>query len=145
MGLLLYLDTSALVKLFVPETHSETIRAATKDSVIATHLLAYTESRSAFARLAEARKDKSLFQRLRNKFDVHWAEWEIVQVEETLVRRAGEFCARYRLRGYDSIHLAAAEKIHQLGRGHADFRFGVFDIDLARAAKMLGLPLLMDI
>ena len=74
--MILYLDTSALVKLFVPE--------------------------------------------------------EIVQIEELLVRWAGEFCARYRLRGYDGVHLAAAERVHGASRDHADFRFGVFDANLVR-------------
>ena len=142
--MILYLDTSALVKLFVPEAHSEAVRAAVAaGSVVATHLLAHVEACSAFARLAEARADKSLFQRLRHELDAHWTEWEIVQVEERLVRRAGEFCARYRLRGYDSVHLAAAERIHGVS-GYADFRFGVFDANLARAAASLNLPLLVD-
>jgi predicted nucleic acid-binding protein len=138
---ILYLDTSALVKLFVPEAHSEVVRAAVvAGSIIATQLLAYAEACSAFARLAEARADKSLFRRLRRELDAHWTEWEIVQVEEPLVRRAAEFCARYRLRGYDSVHLASAERIHGASRARADFRFGVFDGNLALAARSLGLP-----
>lgn len=141
--MILYLDTSALVKLFVPETHSEGMRAAVASaSVVATQLLAHMEACSAFSRLAEARDDESLFQRLCHELDSHWAEWEIVGIEESLVRRAGEFCARYRLRGYDSVHLAAAERIHGATRGHADFRFGVFDGNLARAARSLGLQVL---
>ncbi len=141
--MILYLDTSALVKLFVPEAHSDRVRSAVASaSVVATQLLAHVEACSAFARLAEARTDKSLFQRLRRALDAHWMEWEIVQAEERLVRRAGEFCAQYRLRGYDSVHLAAAERVHGASRGHADFRFGVFDGNLARAAASLGLPLL---
>jgi predicted nucleic acid-binding protein len=144
--MILYLDTSALVKLFVPEAHSEPVRAAVAaGSVVATQLLAHMEACSAFVRLAEARGDKSLFQRLRRQLDAHWAEWEIVQIEELLVRRAGEFCARYRLRGYDSVHLAAAERVHGASRDHADFRFGVFDANLVRAARSLGLPLLINV
>ncbi|TXF10707.1 type II toxin-antitoxin system VapC family toxin [Pelomicrobium methylotrophicum] len=141
--MILYLDTSALVKLFVPEVHSEAVRRGVRaGSVIGTHLLAYAETCSAFARLAEARKDESLYQRLRRRLDAHWAEWEIIQVEEHPVRRAADFCARYRLRGDDSIHLAAAERVYSATCGRADFRFGVFDTRLARAAAELGLTLL---
>jgi len=141
--MILYLDTSALVKLFVPEVHSGAIRAAVAaGGAVATQLLAYTEACSAFARLAESRADKSLFRRLRRELEEHWTEWEIVQVDERLVRRAGEFCAQYRLRGYDSVHLAAAERVHEASRGYADFQFGVFDSNLARAARSLGLPVL---
>lgn len=139
--MILYLDTSALVKLFVPGAHSEAVRAAAAGSVIATQLLAYAEACSAFARLAEARSDASLFRRLRAALDVRWMEWEIVQVEEPLVRRAGELCARYRLRAYDSVHLAAAERVRSAS-GHAGFRFGAFDQSLMRAAKSLDLQLI---
>jgi len=142
--LILYLDTSALVKLFVHEAHSEEVRSAVKDSdLVVTHLLAYAEACSAFARLAEARSEDTWFRRLRDALDAHWSQWEIVQIEEHLVRRAGEFCGRYRLRGYDSVHLAAAEKIFSIS-SRADFRFGVFDAGLIRAARSLHLPLLLD-
>lgn len=144
--MILYLDTSALVKLFVPEAHSEAVRAAVAASaVVATQLLAYVETCSAFARLAEARADGSLFERLHGALDARWAEWEIVHVEEGLVRRAGELCARHRLRGYDAVHLAAAERVRGVSRGYAEFRFGVFDANLARAARGLNLPLLLDV
>jgi predicted nucleic acid-binding protein len=144
--LILYLDTSALVKLFVPEPHSEAVRAAVAaGGIIATQLLAYTEACSAFARLAEARADDSVFTRLRRELDAHWTEWEIVRVDERLVRRAGEFCARYRLRGYDSVHLAAAEDVRSASGGFSGFRFGVFDASLARAARSLDLPLLVEV
>lgn len=140
--MILYLDTSALVKLFVPEAHSEAVRdAVAEGGIITTQLLAYAEACSAFARLAEARSDASLFRRLRAALDAHWMDWEIVQVEEPLVRRAGELCARFRLRGYDSVHLAAAERVHGASGGH-EFSFGAFDASLLRAARSLGLGLL---
>lgn len=143
--MILYLDTSALVKLFVQEAHSDRVRAAvSRSSLIVTHLVAYAEACAAFARFAERRADKKLFARLRRGLDRHWTEWEIVAVDEALVRRAGELAARYRLRGYDSVHLAAAETVHGASRGRADFRFGVFDTDLARAAALAGFPPLED-
>lgn len=100
------------------------------------------EACSAFARLAEARAAPAPFLRLRRELDASCIAWEIVQVDERIVRLAGDFCAQYRLRGYDSVHLAAAGRVHgAIGTG-ADFRFGAFDPRLVRAAGALGLNLL---
>lgn len=141
--MIVYLDTSALVKLFVPEPHSEAVRAAvTAGSVVTTQLLAYAEACSAFSRLSESRSDESLFERLREELDAHWTEWEIIQVDERLVRRAADLCSQFRLRGYDSVHLAAAERARGISSAYADFRFGAFDAHLTRAARGLDLPLL---
>jgi hypothetical protein len=46
----------------------------------------------------------------------------------------------YRLRGYDSVHLAAAEALWRLSP-NLDFRFMGFDGDLAKAAKALDVGL----
>jgi predicted nucleic acid-binding protein len=140
---ILYLDTSALVKLFVAEAHCATVRRAVQAAAaVATHLVAYAEACSAFARFARARGEAALLSRLRRQLDECWIDWEIVQVEERLVRRAADFCAHYGLRGYDSVHLAAAESIRGVLGVGADFRFGAFDARLAGAATSLGLTLL---
>ncbi len=141
--MILYLDTSALVKLFVEEADSDLMRSAVAGtSLISTHLIAHAEACAAFARLGESKGDRGLFARLRRALDNHWAEWEIVAVDERLVRRAGELAARYKLRGYDSVHLAAVEGVYDASRGRTEFRFGVFDSELKRAAKSAGFPLL---
>jgi len=141
--MILYLDTSALVKLFIAETHSARVRAAVAGaSVVATQLLAYAEACSAFARLAEARDDRALFGRLRRELDARWPEWDIVGVDEPLVRRASELCERWRLRAYDSLHLAAAEAVRAAGGGRTDFLFVAFDTRLSEAARQSGMPLL---
>ena len=141
--MILYLDTSALVKLFVEEVDSGILRsAAARSTLIVTHLIAYAEACAAFARLAQNRADKTLFARLRRALDRHWTEWQIVAVDDALVRRAGELAARYGLRGYDSVHLAAVEAVRSASPGHADVHFGVFDTALARAAKRAGFSLL---
>ena len=60
---------------------------------------------------------------------------------ESLVRRAADFAGRYRLRGYDSVHLAAAEAAFEVLRGSAPFHFAVFDAQLGAAARQTGIPL----
>ncbi len=141
--MILYLDTSALVKLFVQEGNSDAIRRAVSESaLVTTHAVAYVEACAAFARLAHEREDESLFRALRRNLDAQWAAWEITAVTESLLHRAADLAARHRLRGYDSVHLAAVESAFGFFRGHAPFFFAVFDTDLQGAAKRARLPLL---
>lgn len=85
------MDTSALVKLFVEETHSDRVRKAVSGgSLVATHAIAYVEACAVFARVAYARKDDALFPALRRNLDVQWRAWEILNATEPLIRRAAD-------------------------------------------------------
>lgn len=140
--MILYLDTSALVKLFVQEPRSDRIRkAASEGRLVATHAIAYAEACATFARVACDRGEDALFSTLRRSLDTQWETWEILSVTEPLVRRAADLAGRYRLRGYDSVHLAAAESAFEVFRGQASFHFAVFDGQLSAAAKQFGIPL----
>lgn len=141
--MILYLDTSALVKLFVDEPHSPDVRRATGTArLTVTHHIAYVEACAAFARLARARKSSALLSTLRANLDLQWEAWEILAVTETLIRRAAELAMRYDLRGYDSVHLAAAESVLESFRGRLPFCLAAFDEQLCRAAKHARIPLL---
>jgi predicted nucleic acid-binding protein len=139
--MILYLDTSALVKLFVIESGSDLVREqADSARVLVTHLIAYAESCSAFARLARERKLPDLFNQLRLSLDNFWPDCEIVQPNEALIRRAADFTGRFALRGVGSVHLAAAESMN----GLPGLCFGCFDTRLSKAAGRLGLVLMSD-
>jgi len=141
--MILYLDTSALVKLFVEEAQSDLVRhAVSESSLITTQAIAYVEACAAFASLAHQRKDEGLFPALRRNLDKQWDAWEITTVTERLIRRAGDLAGHYRLRGYDSVHLAAVESTFEIFRDQAPFRFAVFDSELTKAAVQAGFPLL---
>jgi predicted nucleic acid-binding protein len=141
---ILYLDTSALVKLFVNEPHSDRVlRAASEARLVTTHAIAYVEACAAFARLASERRRKGLLSTLRRALDQQWPGWEIVGVTESLVRRAADLAGNHLLRGYDSPHLAAAESVHDVFRGSAPFQFAVFDERLNSAARGMGIPLII--
>ena len=85
--MILYLDTSAFIKLYMGEPRAEIVRPA--------HML----------------------------------------------RRAGDLAERFRLRGYDSVHLAAAESL-LIGHGGSFLSFASFDHALNAAASAVGLRLL---
>ncbi|MGQ0570202.1 MAG: type II toxin-antitoxin system VapC family toxin [Armatimonadota bacterium] len=141
--MILYLDTSALVKLFVTETRSDRVRKAVSAAQLTvTHAIAYVEACATFARAAHARGDDALFSALRRNLDVQWKAWEILDATGALIRRAADLAGRYRLRGYDSLHLAAAEAAFDAFRAQVPFRFAVFDDRLSDAAKQAGIPLL---
>ena len=139
----MYLHTSALAKLFVEEAQSEPVRKAVSASrLITTHVIAYVEACAAFARVAHNRGDGTLFSALRRDLDFQWEGWEILNVTEPLLRRAADLAGRYRLRGYDSVHLAAVESTFEVFRGHTAFHFAVFGSQLCDAANKAGIPLL---
>lgn len=140
--MILYFDTSALVKLFFDEAGSDVVRESVAASAgVTTHLIAYAEACSVFTRVADRKADKRLYSRLRNALDDYWRDWQIITVDEQLVRRAADLSSAHSLRGYDSVHLAAAEAVFHATRG-IEFRFAVFDTYLGRAAQAIGMGLL---
>lgn len=136
--MILYLDTSALVKLYVDELWTSVTRlwvdAATR---VVTARVAYAEARAAFARLARAGTLSPTELRVTTRqLDEEWSTYGVVEVGEAVVRRAGSLAERHALRGYDAIHLAAALDAHP---GEGQFAFASFDIPLNRAAVREGL------
>jgi predicted nucleic acid-binding protein len=141
--LTVYLDTSSLVKLYVAEPGSDVVRklvdAAT---VVATSSIAYTETRAALARRRRERVLRpAAFASAKKTFESEWSKYFTIEVTSALCRQAGEFAERYRLRAYDSVHLAAFAELAREA-GVRETRFSSFDTALNRAARSLGRMLL---
>ena len=138
--MILYLDTSALVKLYVEEQGSGQVRHAIENAErVVTHGIAYVEARAAFRLRATDAPDADTLQRWRRDFEADWPKLDVVGAVQTLLHRAGELADLLSLRAYDAVHLAAAEALHhKLGASHA-LVFAVFDKRLALAAQSLGL------
>ncbi len=66
--------------------------------------------------------------------DMLYQQIDIVEVSDSLVRRAGVLAEIHSLRGYDAVHLAAGETL-----GGQDVVFVAGDEQLYEAAKSLGL------
>lgn len=133
--MILYLDTSSLVKLYVEEESSEEVRRLVREaSLVATSVVAYPEARSAFARL---RRERAVTAReaeaLRTDFERDWPRYLALEVTEPIWRRAGDLAERHALRGFDSLHLASFLSLLPGDLGEP-LRFSAFDERLNVAA-----------
>lgn len=108
--MILYLDTSALVKLYVDEEDAQRVRDAVTDAtLIGTSEIAYVELRSAMARrYREGSLESTAYRRVLRDVETDWPRLFLVVVDSRLVRDAGNIAEQYRLRAYDALHLASS-------------------------------------
>ncbi len=139
--MILYLDTSALVKLYVRETGSTALRAhAAKAGALATSVVAYAEARAAFGRLKQSGISSDVRHRQRvQQLDQDWEALLRVELAPDVLRSAGDMVEIYSLRGFDSIHLASA--LWLKARVSEPVDFAVFDQRLGAAASKAGLTI----
>jgi predicted nucleic acid-binding protein len=135
---ILYLDTSSLAKLYVTEAGSDAVRQLVEQAgIVATSQVAYAEMRAALAR---RRRDGTLrprqFGTIKRAFDSDWPAYFALDLTAPICREAGDFAERYRLRGFDSIHLASFAEIARTA-AEAEVRFSSHDEALSRAARAL--------
>ena len=137
--MMLYLDTSALVKLYVDEPLSQEVSAAVDEAeAVATSLLAYAEARAAFTRARrEARFSPHAYRHIVDAFEEDWPRYITVEVTDRIVKNAGNLAASRALRGYDALHLASALSLRE--RASLLVMFLAFDRELSVAAKREGL------
>ena len=138
--MILYLDTSALVKLWTQEPGAQEVEDATRSaSVVSTSVVSYAETRSAFARaLREGRWTTTTHETAVGDLDHLWPQLMRIRVSNGLSFEAGALAQRHRLRGFDAIHLASALRT----RAHLDVdrvTFACFDERLAQGAREIGM------
>lgn len=131
-----YFDTSSLVPLLVEEAGSQqaSLLWDQADHIAGVRLL-YAEGCAALA--MATRLGRLSTRALRTaviELDALYLRIDIVEVSDSLVRRAGVLAEIHSLRGYDAIHLAAGEML-----SGQDVVFVAGDAQLYEAAKSLGL------
>jgi uncharacterized protein len=136
--MILYLDTSALVKLYFQEAFSDDILLKWRSAEhIVTSSVAYAETSAAIYRKnREGNLEYSLMREVVSSFHQDWSSLIRVEVTDELNAYINRAVERYPLRGFDLVHLASAMVIRE--RLPQDFVFACFDERLARAARSEG-------
>lgn len=141
--MILYLDTSSLVKIYLEEPGSDLVRewVGTAEA-IATSLVAYPETLSAFARRkAQGDLESKAFAVLRQSFDDDWPTFVLLPLKE---REAGALAVKHLIRGFDAVHLAAASDLRS-ALPDDSVVFSSFDRKLFQAARAEGIPILVPV
>ena len=138
--MILFCDTSALVKLYILEDSSRDMQAlAGAASAIAVCRIALAEMMAALARrVREFPNDTDAIEVVRKRLRADWPRYVVVEVTQALVELAGEYADTFALRGYDSVQLAAARTLQNFAG--EEIQFACFDSRLGKAARMLGMP-----
>lgn len=141
--MILYCDTSALMKLYAQEAHSNDIRDAVgsaRSTLVS--LLAWAEVHAAFSLKQRTQQvtAKQVTMGL-ERLGKEWNSFTRVGVDAPLMADAGRLALQFGLRAYDSVQLASAWRVHQQ-IGDA-LTFACFDKTLNAAASELGIPLMV--
>jgi predicted nucleic acid-binding protein len=135
---ILYLETSSLVKLYVQEPDSDAVRETVLTAdVVATSILAYAEARAAFARKRRERGiSETAYRSVKDSLDRDWPNYFVLGLTDQSVNSAGDLAEKHALRGFDALHLAAA--VYLRSAGAAAIRFHTADSRLRDAARREG-------
>jgi uncharacterized protein len=125
--LILYLDSSGLVKRYVREDGSDAlIRAMSQADSYRMCRIGFVETARAVARAGKPGDVE--------RVERDWARIGVIEVDVALTRQAAWLALHHGLRTLDALHLAAALAIVD-----DDPVFVTWDVDLHRAARVEGL------
>jgi predicted nucleic acid-binding protein len=137
--MILYCDTSAVVKLYLVEALSPDVKRLVEEAeVVAVCRIAWAEAHAALSRRArEVVADGPAASAAKRALADDWPRYLVMEVTQPLVERAGRYADTFALRRYDSVHLAAAHETALLAEGPVNF--ACFDERLNKAALVLGM------
>ena len=137
--MILYLDTSALVKRYVIEEGTTMVdRLWQKANYVATSVVAYAESVATFSRKTrEGLLNNDDFKRIITFLEADYKHFIRIPVSKGLNEIIKRLVEKYPLRGFDAIHLASAILLSE--GGLKDIIFLCFDKLLSEAALSEGL------
>ena len=140
--MILYCDTSALLKLYIAEPGADQLaKQAAACDVLAVNRIAWVEAHAAFAR--RTRQQPAAANQLdmaRQRLVAQWPDFLTLELTAALAAQAARYADVFALRADDSVQLACAQGLQA---AQADpVVFACFDLRLNRAAATLGLATL---
>jgi len=137
--MILFCDTSALIKLYIVEEGRDALMTQLDSAeAVAVCRIAWAEAHAALSRRArEVPQDASVIEQAKAAMAEDWPHFVVLEIDQKLVERAGEYADTFALRGYDSIQLAAAFETGRISQ--LPIFFACFDTRLNKAAKLLGM------
>lgn len=138
--MILYLDTSVLVKLYVEEVGSSDVRTWVEEAdLVSTCRVALPEVLSAFSRRLNRRElPRAGFEEIVRAVKADWPQYLRLDFDEII---AAELVVKHSLRGFDAVHLSAALLLSQ-GPDAIEFSFSSADRALNKAARSEGFVVL---
>jgi uncharacterized protein len=138
---IIYFDTSALVKRYVVESDSETIAMLWKQaSMMASSQILYGEIAASFARKRrEQPQDDAAIDEAQQIFRKDWTGFYRIAVDDEINRRIDELLGRHALRGADAIHLASALLLRDLTKENVTFACADTSLRAAAQAENFGM------
>lgn len=138
--MILYLDTSSLVKLYVEEEYSDMVKEwVRKAEAVSTCRVAYPEAVSAFnRRFNSGDLSGDDYKLVFKRFSHEWERFVALDFDEI---EAGSLVKKHGLRGFDAVHLSAA-KLLKSENNDISISFSSFDKKLNEAASAEGLIVL---
>jgi predicted nucleic acid-binding protein len=138
--MIVYFDTSALVKGYVEEAGAPEVRALleAKDAIPGSVIITPVEMAAALQKaihLGNASGD--LLPELWQYFLEDWRAFTRIQVSDALVEKASQIAFDYQLCGYNSLHLAAAQLWQE--KLNLPITLASFDRDLWLAGRESGV------
>lgn len=135
--MIVYLDTSAVVKLLLDEEGSDDAAMLWSQAAIrVTSMLTYAEARAALAAAVRARRlSTAMRDSAAMLLEGRWTEMAVIAVDDAIVRDAGAICDASAVRASDAVHLASARALADGGV----VVFSTWDRVQADAASSMGL------
>ncbi len=135
--MILFLDTSALIKLYIAEPGSVAMQRRISEELISVSQLTYAEAHATFGR---RRREDLLtddeFRLVIDNFEQDWQTALQIPISEQVLSLVPDLCRDHPLRGADALQLAAALTIHRQG---VEVHFATNDQRLLDAAEAEGL------